>query len=117
MFKTKCGVCLTKLGVSAFVAKPFTMADLNAKIQRVVGTPEPEDLEMPSPGVPSGPEDHNRAVEKEDKQKRRERIRRRTQPTRYAARQYVFGNIEIFYNPNCKHTNNGMLSPVVYEET
>ncbi|PYG26436.1 hypothetical protein C8N36_12357, partial [Pelagimonas varians] len=28
------------------------------------------------------------------------------------ARQDVFDSIEMFYNPNRKHTNNGMLSPV-----
>jgi len=27
----------------------------------------------------------------------------------------VFDYIEMFYNPNRKHTNNGMLSPVDYE--
>lgn len=48
---------------------------------------------------------------------KRERIRRRTQLTRYAARQYVFDYIEIVYNPNWKHTNNGMLSLVDYEDT
>jgi len=35
--------------------------------------------------------------------------------TRDAARQGVFDYIEMFYNPNRKHTNNGMLSPVDYE--
>ncbi|EAQ26100.1 ISPsy26, transposase orfB [Roseovarius sp. 217] len=43
---------------------------------------------------------------------KRERIRRRTYPTRDAARQDVFEYIEMFYNPKRKHTNNGMLSPV-----
>lgn len=47
---------------------------------------------------------------------KRERIRRRTYITRDAARQDVFDYIEMFYNPNRKHTNNGMLSPVEYEE-
>jgi transposase InsO family protein len=46
---------------------------------------------------------------------KRERIRRRTYVTRNAARQDVFDYIEMFYNPNRKHTNNGMLSPVDYE--
>ena len=41
---------------------------------------------------------------------KRERIRRRSCPTRAAARQRVLANIELFYNP--KRTNNGMLSPV-----
>ena len=43
---------------------------------------------------------------------KRERIRRRTYPTRKAARQDVFASIEMFHNPKRKHTNNGMLSPV-----
>lgn len=46
---------------------------------------------------------------------KRERIRRRTYPTRGAARQEVFEYIELFYNPKRKHTNNGMLSPVDFE--
>ncbi len=46
---------------------------------------------------------------------KRERIRRQTYLTRDAARQDVFDYIEMFYNPNRKHTNNGMLSPVDYE--
>ena len=44
-----------------------------------------------------------------------ERIRRRTYITRDAARQGVFDYIEMFYNRDRKHTNNGMLSPVDYE--
>jgi len=46
---------------------------------------------------------------------KRERIRRRTYSTRDAARQDVFEYIEMFYNPKRKHTNNGMLSPVDFE--
>ena len=46
----------------------------------------------------------------------RERIRRKTYPTPEAARQDVFEYIELFYNPKRKHTNNGMLSPVDFEE-
>jgi putative transposase len=46
---------------------------------------------------------------------KRERIRRRTYPTRDAARQDVFEYIEMFYNPKRKHTNNGMLSPIDFE--
>ena len=46
---------------------------------------------------------------------KRERIRRRSYPTREAARQDVFEYIEMFYNPKRKHTNNGMLSPVDFE--
>ena len=45
----------------------------------------------------------------------RERIRRRTYLTRDAARRDVFDYIEMFYNPNRKHANNGMLSPFDYE--
>ncbi len=48
---------------------------------------------------------------------KRERIRHRTYPTRDAARQDVFDYIEMFYNPQRKHTNNGMLSPVDFEIT
>lgn len=47
---------------------------------------------------------------------KRERIRRRIYSTRSAARQDVFEYIEMFYNPKRKHTNNGMLSPVDFEE-
>jgi putative transposase len=46
---------------------------------------------------------------------KRERISRRTYPTRDAAMQDVFDYIEMFYNPKRKHTNNGMLSPVDFE--
>ena len=46
---------------------------------------------------------------------KRERIRRRTYPTREAARQDVFEYIEMFYNPRRKHTNNGLLSPIDFE--
>ena len=35
--------------------------------------------------------------------------------THEAARQDVFNYIEMFYNPKCKHTNNGMLSSVDFE--
>ena len=47
---------------------------------------------------------------------KRERIRRKTDPTREAARHDVFEDIEMFYNPKRKHTNNGLLSPVDFEE-
>jgi putative transposase len=47
---------------------------------------------------------------------KRERIRRRTYPTRDDARRDVFEYIELFYNPKRKHTNNGMLPPVDFEE-
>jgi putative transposase len=46
---------------------------------------------------------------------KRERIRRKTYATREAARQDVFEYIEMFYNPKRKHTNNGMLSPIDFE--
>ncbi|MFT6426309.1 MAG: putative transposase [Celeribacter sp.] len=46
---------------------------------------------------------------------KRERVRRPTYLTRDAARPDVFDYIEMFYNPNRKHTNNRMLSPVDYE--
>lgn len=47
---------------------------------------------------------------------KREKIRRRTYRTREDARRDVFEYIEMFYNPKRKHTNNGMLSPVDFEE-
>lgn len=46
---------------------------------------------------------------------KRERVRRRTYLTRVDARRDVFDDIEMFYNPKRKHTNNGMLSPVDFE--
>ncbi len=46
---------------------------------------------------------------------KRERIRRRTYLTREAVWQDVFDHIEMFYNPQRTHTNNGMLSPVDFE--
>ena len=46
---------------------------------------------------------------------KRERIRRRTYKSRADARQDVFEYIEMFYNPQRKHTKNGMLSPVEFE--
>ena len=46
---------------------------------------------------------------------KRERIRRRTYPTREAARQDLFEYIELIYNSKRKHTKNGMLSPVDFE--
>lgn len=57
----------------------------------------------------------NAVAESFFQQLKRKRIRRRTYLTRNAARQDVFDYIEMFYNPTRKHTNNGMLSPVVYE--
>jgi putative transposase len=59
---------------------------------------------------------HNNAVAESFFQLlKRERIRRRTYVTCNAARQDVFDYIEMFYNPNRKHTNNGMLPQVDYE--
>ena len=46
---------------------------------------------------------------------KRERIRRRSYPTRNDVRRDVFEYIELVYNPKRKHTNNGMLSPVNFE--
>jgi len=47
---------------------------------------------------------------------KREKVRRRKYRTREEARQDVFEYIELFNNPKSKHTNNGMLSPVHFEE-
>ncbi len=47
---------------------------------------------------------------------KREKVRRRKYRTREDARRDVFEYIELFYNPKRKHTNNGMLSPVDFEE-
>lgn len=46
---------------------------------------------------------------------KRERIRRKTDPTRDDARRDGFEYIALFYSPKRKHTNNGMLSPVDVE--
>jgi len=47
---------------------------------------------------------------------KRERIRRKAYKTRVEARLDVFDYIEMFYNPKRKHANNGMLSPINFEE-
>jgi putative transposase len=47
---------------------------------------------------------------------KRERIRRKTYATRKEARQDVFDYIEFFYNPKRKHGNNGLLSPIDFEQ-
>jgi putative transposase len=47
---------------------------------------------------------------------KRERIKRRTYPTRESARSDVFDYIEMFYNPKRRHGNNGGLSPVQFEQ-
>ncbi len=46
---------------------------------------------------------------------KRERIRRKIYATREAARADVFDYIEMSYNSQRRHTNNGMLSPVEFE--
>lgn len=35
--------------------------------------------------------------------------------TREEVRQDIFDYIEMFYNPKCKHAQNGKLSPIDYE--
>lgn len=45
-----------------------------------------------------------------------ERMRRKTYSTRKHARDDVFDYIEFFYNPKRKHGNNGLLSPIDFEE-
>ncbi len=47
---------------------------------------------------------------------KRERVKRRTYATREEARRDIFDYIEMFYNPIRKHTNNGLLSPVKFED-
>lgn len=47
---------------------------------------------------------------------KRERIRRKTYATRKDARQDIFDCIEFFYNPKRKHANNGLLSPINFEQ-
>ena len=47
---------------------------------------------------------------------KKERIRRRTYPTREAAKSDVFNYIELFYHPTRRHGNNGDLSPIVFEK-
>lgn len=46
---------------------------------------------------------------------KKDRIRRRTYPTREAAKSDVFNYIELSYNPQRLHGNNGDLSPVEFE--
>lgn len=47
---------------------------------------------------------------------KRERIRRKTYATRKDARDHIFDYIEMFYNPKRKHGNNGLLSPIDFEQ-
>jgi len=46
---------------------------------------------------------------------KRERIRRKTYPSREDARQDIFNYIEMFYNPVRRHSYNDDLSPVEFE--
>jgi putative transposase len=46
---------------------------------------------------------------------KKERIRRRTCPTRETVKADVFNYIELFYNPTRRHVNNGDLSPMEFE--
>lgn len=46
---------------------------------------------------------------------KRERIKRRTDPTRDDAMQDIFDYIEMFYNPKRRHGFNDRLSPVEFE--
>lgn len=46
---------------------------------------------------------------------KRERIRRKTYPTRDAARQDIFDYIEMFYNSVRQHGYNGNISPIEFE--
>jgi putative transposase len=47
---------------------------------------------------------------------KRERIRRKTYATRKDARDDIFDYIEFFYNSKRKHGNNGLLSPIDFEQ-
>jgi len=47
---------------------------------------------------------------------KRERIKRRIYATRDEARAEVFDYIEMFYNPKRRHSSNGGLSPVEFEQ-
>ncbi len=47
---------------------------------------------------------------------KKERIRRKTYATRKDARDDIFDFIEFFYNPIRKHGNNGLLSPIEFEQ-
>ena len=47
---------------------------------------------------------------------KRERVKRRTYPSREVARADVFATIELFDNPKRRHSHNGGLSPVQFEQ-
>lgn len=70
----------------------------------------------PSPSMSRRGNCHDNAVAESFSQLlKRERIRRKTYPTRDDARRDLFEYIVLFYNPKRKHTTNGMLSPVDFE--
>ena len=46
---------------------------------------------------------------------KKEKIRRRQFRTRADARAGIFEYIELFYNPQRRHTYNGRVAPTVYE--
>jgi putative transposase len=45
-----------------------------------------------------------------------ERVKRKTYPTREAARQDAFDYIEMFYNPVRRHGYNGKKSPLQFQQ-
>ncbi len=47
---------------------------------------------------------------------KRERVKRKTYPTREATRRDAFDYIEMFYNPIRRHGYNGKQSPVQFEQ-
>jgi putative transposase len=46
---------------------------------------------------------------------KKDRVRRIKCINRADARLDLFNYIEIFYNPNCRHTHNARIAPTVYE--
>ena len=47
---------------------------------------------------------------------KKERVQRKSYPSRADARLDIFNYIEMFYNPRRRHTHNGRIAPAVYEE-
>lgn len=47
---------------------------------------------------------------------KRERVKRKTYPSRDTAKSDVFDYIELFYNPKRRHSHNGGLSPIQFEQ-
>ena len=47
---------------------------------------------------------------------KKEKVRRIKYKTRADARQNVFNYIEMFYNPKRRHTSNGRVAPMIYEQ-